>query len=162
MQGNPSFTWLELMSKLEEGFYLSLIFQSGMPFKYLGIPLASEKLQIMDYSSLMDSLIKKIKSWPKNTLSYLGKANFITSVLQGVECFCMSILLSPCGIIDHIYRICKMFMWTSKYLPVTWAEMCKPKEKRGLDFKNLKAWNLILLAKVLWRIQVKQDTLWFR
>lgn len=40
-------------------------------------------------------------------------------------------------------------MWTIKHPPVAWAEMCKPKEEKGLGFKDLKAWNLALLAKVL-------------
>lgn len=49
-------------------------FQEGsMPFRYLGILLASKKLRITNYSPLMDSLIRKINSWPKKTLSYAGQ-----------------------------------------------------------------------------------------
>lgn len=44
--------------------------------------------------------------------------------------------------------------------PIAWSKMCKPKDEEGLEFQNLKAWNLTLLVKVLWRIQQKQDTLW--
>lgn len=39
------------------------------------------------------------------------------------------------------------------------------KEEESLGFKGLKTWNLALLAKVLWRIQEKQDALlikWIR
>lgn len=53
----------------------------------------------------------------------------------------MSILPLLYGIIDHIYNICKDFMWTEKHHSIIWSEMCKPKEDGVLRFKNLKTWN---------------------
>ena len=133
-----------------------------MPFRYLGIPMAAERLRIADYSPLLDSLVRRINIWPQKTLSYAGKAQLITSVLQGVECFWLSIMPLPQGVIDRIYSICRSFMWTSKHPPVSWADMCRPKQESGLGFRDLKAWNLALLAKVLWRIQAKEDALWIK
>lgn len=38
-------------------------FQEGqMPFRYLGVPLASTKLKIFDYSPLVDSIVPHINS----------------------------------------------------------------------------------------------------
>lgn len=42
--------------------------------------------------------------------------------------------------------------------PIAWIDLCRPKEGGlglGLGLRDLKAWNLALLAKVLWRIQDK-------
>ncbi|XP_075473833.1 uncharacterized protein LOC142504874 [Primulina tabacum] len=40
--------------------------------------------------------------------------------------------------------------------------LCKPLADGGLGLKNLKAWNRALLAKTLWNIHLKKDTLWIR
>lgn len=44
--------------------------EDTMPFRYFGIPLSSKRHQISDYSLLLDSLVKRINSWPWKTLSY--------------------------------------------------------------------------------------------
>lgn len=119
-----------------------------MPFRYLGIPLALAKLRISDYNPLADSLIRRINAWPKRTLSYAGKIKLISSVLQGVECFWLSVLPLPYEIVDRIYSICKAFMWTTKHSPISWADVCKPKEEGGQRLRDLKAWNKALLTKV--------------
>lgn len=72
----------------------------SLPFRYLGIPLASTKLRTTDYSSLVDAIQKKISSWPRQTLSYARKVELIRSVVQWVECYwlpvyqCRRILLT--------------------------------------------------------------------
>lgn len=69
-------------------------------------------------------------------------------MLQGVECFWFSILPIPLGIIDRIYSI--VFYVDVQIPQVSWAHMCRP--KGGMEFRYLKAWNLVLLVEVLWRI----------
>lgn len=71
-------------------------FTSGvLPFRYLGIPLASSKLRTSDYSLLVDVIRSKISVWPRHTLSYAGKVELLRSMVQGVECFWLSILPLP-------------------------------------------------------------------
>lgn len=53
------------------------------------------------------------------------------------------------GIISHICSIYGAFMWTSKDPPISWIEMYKSRDEGGLEFRDLKVWNLTLLAKVL-------------
>lgn len=77
-----------------------------MPF--LGIPLAAERLRSADFSTLIDSIIVRLNSWPRRTLSYAGQVELLRSVLQGVECFWLSILPIPFGIIDKIYSVCRL------------------------------------------------------
>lgn len=38
----------------------------------------------------------------------------------------------------------------------------KPKEDGGLGLKNLGAWNMALIAKTLWKIHLKKDSLWIK
>ncbi|XP_075494785.1 uncharacterized protein LOC142532356 [Primulina tabacum] len=44
-----------------------------VPFRYLGIPLAPSRLRTSDYSILVDAINAKIRSRPRNYLSYAGK-----------------------------------------------------------------------------------------
>lgn len=60
-------------------------FQLGeLPFRYLGVPLASRKLRASDYSRLVDTIARKISSWPRHSLSYAGKIELIRAIIQGV------------------------------------------------------------------------------
>lgn len=70
--------------QMKEQQLLGIIgYQEGiMPFRYLGVPLASKRLRIANYTILIESLMKKIKAWPKNTLSYAGKTQLITCAVR--------------------------------------------------------------------------------
>ncbi|KAL2518694.1 CCHC-type domain-containing protein [Abeliophyllum distichum] len=61
------------------------------------------------------------------SLSYAGRAELIRVVLQGVECFWISILPIPAAVIDHITRLYRNFLWGSKKPLVAWRDVCLPK-----------------------------------
>lgn len=121
-----------------EIFEITGFSQGHLPIRYLGIPLASRRLKTSDYRLLVDAIASKINSWPRHSLSYAGKIELIRSVVQGVECFWLSILMN---IIDDIYNICRKFIWPTKHLTISRGMFCKPKEDGGLGHKNLAAWN---------------------
>jgi len=45
---------------------------------------------------------------------------------------------------------------------VAWKEVCLAKSEGALGFKDIRSWNSALLAKALWNIQQKKDSLWVR
>lgn len=100
-------------------FMITLSYNCGT--SQVSIPLALAKLNIVDYSSLMENLMKKIKLWPNILLSYVRKAQWITSVF---------ILPLPCGIIKHIYIICREFMWTTKHPSQVHRKKCVNQRKK--------------------------------
>ncbi|KAL0438678.1 UNVERIFIED_CONTAM: hypothetical protein Slati_2350800 [Sesamum latifolium] len=54
-----------------------------MPVRYLGIPLAAQRLSVTDYSPLVDQIAKSISKWAAKSLSYAGRLELIRSVIQG-------------------------------------------------------------------------------
>ncbi|XP_022847501.1 uncharacterized protein LOC111370020 [Olea europaea var. sylvestris] len=105
----------------------------------LGIHLASEKLKVSSYASLLEKIAADIGAWNCSSISYAEKMELIRAVLQGVECFWLSIFPIPTIIISRI------------------KDLCLPKEEEGLGLKDLKSWNLVLLVKSLWNIQHKNE-----
>ncbi|KAK6128250.1 hypothetical protein DH2020_038009 [Rehmannia glutinosa] len=73
----------------------------SMLFKYLGIPLAAEKLKAVHYASLVEKIAGYINAWANCTLTYAGRMELIRSVVQGVECFWLSILPILSTVIDR-------------------------------------------------------------
>ncbi|OIT37314.1 hypothetical protein A4A49_65912, partial [Nicotiana attenuata] len=41
-----------------------------LPFKYLGVPLSTKKLSVLQWQPLIDKMTAKITSWNAKTLSY--------------------------------------------------------------------------------------------
>lgn len=89
-------------------------FQLGsFPFRYLGIPVASTRLTISDFCPMLDKLSSKVNAWPCHSPSHAGRLELVRSVLQGVQCYWMSILAFPDGVIKKKYGICRDFFWSS-------------------------------------------------
>ncbi|KAI3451323.1 hypothetical protein Pfo_007988 [Paulownia fortunei] len=136
--------------------------QGTMPFRYLGIPLASQKLKVMHFALFIDKIATYINAWTSTSLSFAGMTELIQAVLQGIECFWLSIFPIPAAVADRISRLCRNFLWSSKHPLVPWKEVCLPKSggKGGGGFWEICGWNLALLTKSFWNIHQKKDTLW--
>ncbi|KAL0456550.1 UNVERIFIED_CONTAM: hypothetical protein Slati_0994200 [Sesamum latifolium] len=107
-----------------------------------------------------DQIAKSISKWSAKSLSYAGRLELIRSVIQGVECYWLQIFPLPATVVEKIHRLCRNFLWNSRRAPVAWEEICHPKEEGGLGIRHIQSWNVALLARVLWNIHRKADTLW--
>ncbi|GFZ17714.1 hypothetical protein Acr_26g0009840 [Actinidia rufa] len=106
--------------------------QGSFPFRYLGIPVADSRLTISQYSPLIDRISDSISAWAGAILSYAGRTELIKSVLQGVECYWLSILPIPAGVKSKIVQLCRNFLWSGKCTInkkplVAWKEVTLPK-----------------------------------
>nr|XP_016505784.1 PREDICTED: uncharacterized protein LOC107823607 [Nicotiana tabacum] len=56
-------------------------YQKGkLPFRYLGVPITSRKISIVDFEILVDKLTVKVRGWGSRTLSYAGRVQLINSI----------------------------------------------------------------------------------
>ncbi|XP_022860183.1 uncharacterized protein LOC111380779 [Olea europaea var. sylvestris] len=148
--------------ELEDILALTNLPVGTMPFQYLGIPLAAEKLKVSSYDSFTNKISTYIGAWSTSSLSYVGRAEFVRAVLQGVECFWLSIFPIPATVTSKIISLCRRFLWGSKKSLVAWNQICLPKHEGGLGFRDIKSWNAALLSKTLCNIHSKKDCLWIK
>jgi len=138
-----------------------------LPLRYLSIPITANRLSKMEYRSLVDKITARITTWSTRNLSYAGRAALIQPVLMQIFTFCARILILPQGVIKQIMALCRNFLWgaASEYKKapyVAWTEVCLPKANGGVGLKNLDAWNKAWIAKLVWEVAKKKDSLWIK
>ncbi|KAL2248467.1 UNVERIFIED_CONTAM: hypothetical protein Sindi_2699000 [Sesamum indicum] len=136
-QGDPMSPALFLLTGIQneelDGILARTEFTRGeMPVRYLGIPLAAQRLSVTNYSLLVDQIGNCISKWTSKSLSYAGRLELIRSVIQGVECFWLQVFPLPAAVIEKIHRLCRNSLWNSRRAPVACEEICHPKEEGGL------------------------------
>ncbi|XP_062080565.1 uncharacterized protein LOC133785332 [Humulus lupulus] len=67
----------------------------------------------------------------------------------------------------EIDRLCRNFLWgakgnRSKLHLSSWEQVYLPKSMGGIGFKEGSKWNATLMAKYIWAISTKQDSLWVK
>ena len=124
-----------------------------LPFKYLGVPLSTKKLSIIQWYPLIDKIMTRIKSWTAKKLSYAGRAQLIKTVLFGVQSYWAQLFIIPAKIIKVIEGICRSYLWSgvgevTKKALIAWEKVCCPKSEGGIGLINLKIWNRAAIAKL--------------
>ncbi len=55
-----------------------------------------------------------------------------------------------------------MVLWSVRFIGFKWSDLCKPKEKGGLGFRDWHAFNIDLLAKQGWRLLTNTHSFFYR
>ncbi|VFR01188.1 unnamed protein product, partial [Cuscuta campestris] len=131
-----------------------------LPVKYLGLPLTSQRASERDFAPLIETVDDNIRRWNTKTLTIAGRAELIRSVIQGIEGFWLQAFPIHKSVLNRITSICRTFLWGNKFYKVASDDICKPKEEGGLGLKNSEVWNQALMAKNLWNIASRKETLW--
>ncbi|VFQ66081.1 unnamed protein product [Cuscuta campestris] len=133
-----------------------------LPVRYLGLPLASQRISENDFAPLFKSVNGFLSKWKTMKLSYAGKVELIRAVIQGVQSFWLQAFPVQKYVLDRITSLCREFLWGSRFAKVAWTDICKPKAEGGLGLKDAGTWNNALLCKLLWNLAAKKDSLWVR
>ncbi|XP_019241615.1 PREDICTED: uncharacterized protein LOC109221601 [Nicotiana attenuata] len=157
--GVPQNVRMEIIQKL--GFTIG-----ELPFKYLGIPLATKKLSLMQWYPLVKKIVAKISLWTAKKLSYVGRVQLVHTVLFGIQSYWSQLLNFPTKVLKMIESYCRSYIWSgvnviTKKALVAWTE-CVRLNQRGLSLINLQLWNKAALAKFCWDVAHKQDRLWIK
>ena len=134
------------------------------PFRYLGLPMNTRKLNNKDWKVIEERIEKRLSGWKEKMLSVGGRMVLINSVLSSLPMFMMSFFELPKGVLEKIDCFRSRFYWQNdqhkrKYRLVKWEILCQPKDQGGLGIQNLDIQNKCLLSKWLFKL-LNEDGMW--
>ncbi|XP_062114038.1 uncharacterized protein LOC133825058 [Humulus lupulus] len=141
--------------------------EGSFPLHYLGVPLRPTKWKHSDCDIIIQKIRTKLFSWSSKHLSYAGRLLLIQYVLFGLCNFWMNVFILPQSIIKEVDKLCRQFLWgtsgtRSKLHFASWQQVCRPKAFGGLGLREGSSWNRALLAKYIWAVMNKHDSLWVK
>jgi hypothetical protein len=107
--------------------------------KYLGVPVTSSKLHVIDWLPVEEKMVKRLDGWKGSALSFGGKLILINSSLSSIPTYYMSMYLLPKTILEKMDKTRKKFFWQGggekkKYHLVKWDKITRPKKKGGFRY----------------------------
>ncbi|KAI5668105.1 hypothetical protein M9H77_17958 [Catharanthus roseus] len=84
--------------------------EGTMPFCYLGVPLSGVYLKVADFAPLLHKVSNTLLTWASLNLSYTGRLEVISYVVQGIECFWLRVLPISPAMLDRITSMCRRFL----------------------------------------------------
>ncbi|KAL0428044.1 UNVERIFIED_CONTAM: putative mitochondrial protein [Sesamum latifolium] len=96
-------------------------------------------------------------------LSQAGRMVLIKTVAQAIPTYAIGFFLLPDGFLHELESMSANFFWQHNEGQnihwLSWKKLCKDKQDEGVGFRNLKAFNLAMLAKQAWRLISFPDSL---
>ena len=131
---------------------------------YLGLPPLVVRGRKKVSSRVKDQVGRKIIGWKGKLISNAGREILIKAVAQATPTYMMSCFLLPESLCNDLNSLARNFWWGQKENKrkvawVSWEKLCTRKSEGGMGFKDLRAFNLALLAKQGWRILRKPNSL---
>ncbi|KAL0357534.1 UNVERIFIED_CONTAM: putative mitochondrial protein [Sesamum calycinum] len=123
---------------------------------YLGLPSKVARSKKELFSTIWDRIWKKISGWNAKLLSQAGREVLIKAVLQAIPTYAMGCFRLPVTLLREIQSMISNFWWSNggqhKIHWVAWQRLCESKLAGGMGFRQLRLFNLAMLAKQLWSI----------
>ena len=134
---------------------------------YLGLPSLVGRSKRNTFAQLKERVANKLAGWKEKLLSNAGKEILIKAVAQAVPAYTMSCFRLPVALCEELTGMVRNFWWGQKQDErklawMSWKNMCLPKEKGGMGFRDLQSFNLALLAKQGWRLQTNTSSLFYK
>ena len=138
--------------------------QAQKPGKYLGMPMCVGRNKSDVFAFLTDRIQQRLKGWYNKEFSKQGKVTLLSSSAQTLPTFWMNLFLIPVTMCEEIERKMNAFLWGNgansrgvKWM--LWNKVCVPKNCGGLGLRELRKFNLSMMAKQGWRLLKESNPL---
>nr|XP_023923447.1 transcription factor MYB51-like [Quercus suber] len=153
-------THIETQDSIKELFRAQVIRQHE---QYLGLPSLVGRGTKKAFNKIKDQVGKRIADWKEKLHSSVGRETHIKAVAQATLTYSMSCFKLLDSLCKELGAMISQFWWGKKeerkILWIAWDTLCKSKADGGMRFKDLKAFNLALLAEQGRRLRHNQNTL---
>jgi hypothetical protein len=136
-----------------------------LPFTYLGLPLGTTKLRIIDFLPLVNKCERRLGGI-SSMLNQAGRLQITNVVMSSLPTFYMCTLEIPKAVIKQIDKFRKNCLWRGNNInggkppKAAWKMVCNSKEEGGLGIINIEIQNQALLMKYLDKFFNKRDIPW--
>ncbi|XP_013717732.1 uncharacterized protein LOC106421432 [Brassica napus] len=138
---------------------------SSLPMRYLGVPMCTKKLNLLNCEPLLQQIKARLSSWSAKSLSFAGRLLLIKTVITGITTFWCSSFMLPTACIKRINSLCGIFLWHGTAeghhsARVSWETVTLTKAQGGLGVKDLLSWNRACILKLIWLLFFRPDSVW--
>ncbi|GAV62664.1 hypothetical protein CFOL_v3_06187 [Cephalotus follicularis] len=108
--------------------------EGELPVRYLGLLLVSTKLGLKDFQALIESIMRRVKAWAPNYLSFGGRLQLILATLASIQVFWCRTFILPVSVVKKCESILRSFLWfgvgdAKRAGKVAWERVCHPKQE---------------------------------
>ena len=119
------------------------------------------------FKGLLECITNKVMGWKEKYISKARREILIKTMAQAIPTYSTSLFKIPKAICDGINFVLAKYWWgqtrnEKKIHWINWNKLCSLKNKGGIGFRDIHAFNLAMLAKQAWSFIQGSHSLFYK